>query len=334
MNTASPKIPLALLLSVGIATLLITGCGGGGISETDKDRGKSSTTTTDSGSSTSASPATDLAVKHALEQSTPRPPDVSAQFEFVGGAGPGPCLSVHSPPAIHVYAQPFASIPANASATAEANRLTSVSFGQAVNICINGFGLGSAEVEVKGPRGFRQVGTLRSHLAVECPRGDCDGGWDWIPAIDESWPVGQYQILARSSRLQVSTSFRLVSSPAPGIRVLGPSTDSGHNEVAADDQARVFLTGFSSMKSIRLVVYRLSGTGSNAAFFSVANIPLSSAGRAIATIPTGEPAPNTTYFLTTKYGGVFYFAPATIIRPDAGRSDAGRSVIVGPLPAN
>jgi len=327
-NIARTRLPLALLLAMGIAALLMTGCGVSHKSRTAEKHHEVSTTTTRAVDSTSTNSAANLAVKHALEQSTPRPPDVGAQFEFIGGAGPGPCLTVHSPPAIHVYTEPFASFPANPNGAIETYRSGRVSFGQPVDLCIDGFSLGPAKVNLTGPKGFHQVGTLSSHTADECPSGDCDDGWDWVPAIDESWPVGPYQISARSAHSQASTSFRVVSSITPGIRVLGPSTDSGHNEAAPNAQVRVFLTGFRSAKSIRLVVYRLQGAAGKAGFFSAANVPLPSTGRAVVAVPTGNPAPNTTYLLTTKYEGVVYFAPVTIAQPYA-----GPALVVGPLPA-
>jgi len=218
-------------------------------------------------------------------------------------------------------------MPANPNATIETYRSGRVSFGQSADVCFNGLGLGSARVSVTGPRGFHEVGTLDRHTPDECPNGECVDGWDWVPAVDESWPVGLYHVSARSSHAQASTSFQVVPPTTPGIRVLGPSTDPGHNEVAPNTEARVFLTGFRSAKSIRLVVYRLEGLAGKAGFFSAANVPLPSTGRTVVMLPTGDPAPNTIYLLTVKYEGVVYFAPFAIAQPYT-----SPSIIIGPLP--
>jgi hypothetical protein len=325
--TGRARLSLALLLAVCINSLFIAGCGGGQKSTIDKERSGAPTTTASTTESTTAISAANSAVQHVLERSTSRPPNVGAQFEFVGGAGPGPCLTVRSPPAVHVYVEPFPSTPASPNATINTYRSGRISFGQSADVCFNGLGLGSARVSVTGPAGFHEVGTLDSHTPNECPNGDCAAGWDWVPAVDESWPVGLYHVSARSAHAQVSTSFRVVPPTTPGIRVLGPSTDPGHNEVAPNAQAHVFLTGFRSVKSIRLVVYRLEGLAGNARFFSTANVPLPSTGQTIVTLPTGDPAANATYLLTAKYDGVVYFAPLAVAQPYK-----SPSIIVGPLP--
>lgn len=328
-NTASRRLLLALLSSLSVASLLLTGCGETQNDDASGKRLGASAPTHRAADPISTSSAAPRPLQQPLTKSTLRPPDVSAQFEYIGGAGPGPCLAVHSPPAVDVYVQPFPSTPASTNSQVGADQPTRVSFGQSMDVCFNGFGLGPAQVSLTGPRGFHQAGTLASHAPDECPRGECSDGWDWIPAVDESWPLGQYRISAHTATGRASTTFSVVSTSTPGIRVLGPSTDPGHNEIAPDSQARVFLTGFRSAKSVLLAVYRLNGASGEAAFFSATSVPLSSAGRAIVMLSTGHEAGDTTFLLTVKYRGVMYFAPLSVTKPYT-----APTLIVGPLPAS
>jgi hypothetical protein len=57
----------------------------------------------------------------------------------------------------------------------------------------------------------------------------------------------------------VAGSGPVVSPKEAGLRVVGPSTDPGHDEVAADSYANVFLTGFTGRKNVRMVIYKTEG---------------------------------------------------------------------------
>lgn len=262
-----------------------------------------------------------------LTRPTRRPPDVSAQFEYVGGAGPGPCVDPGGPPRVRVFAQPFASNPGRSTnLNTDSGRVT---FGQAVDICFNSLGRGPIDVSVNGPGGFATAGVL-PQLPASFRNGAEWGSYDWVPSIEPSWPLGHYTILARSGSIRVSQSFVLVLPKETGLRVLGPSTDPGHNSVPPNSHAKLFLTGFRGSHSISLTTYRMTGFAGDARYFSTAHVPVPASGNTVLEIPTGPVTGNElTYIVTTPSAGVTLFAPFSLVR-----EASVPGLIVGALPGS
>lgn len=251
--------------------------------------------------------AAQLPAQHLLTHPTRRPPDVSDQFEFVGGAGPSACMDIGAKPGVRVLAEPFASDPSHAPLMMSSGMVT---YGQPVDICFDGAGRGPLSVVVHGPDGF-----LRSGVFAPLPASYSDGsGWeafDWVPAIEPSWPLGVYTVTARAGAIHMRHTFTVVAPSEPGIRVFGPSTDWGHNNVRANSRAKLFLTGFQHVSSIRLVVYSMA-EGNYARFFSTAVVPIPPSGNTMIEVPTGPGSAREGYepgfVFTTRLHGVTLFA--------------------------
>jgi hypothetical protein len=259
-----------------------------------------------------------------LQRKTPRPPGVSEQFDYVGGAGPGACFEVGaSSPHVSFSAAPFSVTPARPGTNSSSQRAT---IGQAVDICFNGFGRGPVHVVVNGPSGR----TMSGDLARWAPKDASNGAWpgyDWVPVIDESWPLGRYVVMAQSPDGRASTTFVLAAPTQPGVRVVGPSTDPGHNEVASNSLAKIFLVGFRGKRSVRLVIYKTKGFGPGAAYFSSAEVPMSPSGNAVVMLPTGRASGNATFIATAMSGGETLSAAFSVTKPFEGPGS-----VVGALP--
>ncbi len=262
-----------------------------------------------------------------LTRSTRRPPDVQEQFNYVGGAGPGPCFFApgHAP-RVTIYAQPFPAEPPRASDQATTNNIR-VTFDQSVDVCFNRFGRGPVEVTMSGPKKYSLTGML-----ARLPRRDRHQseweGYDWVPAIEPTWPLGRYTISARSGPRYAAASFTLVAPTEPGLRILGPSTDPGHNEIAPHSLAKVFLVGFQNRRRVRIVIYRLSGMAGIAKYFSSTEVSLPESGNTTFNIMTGAVSGGDSAFIVTaRDGDVTLYAPLSVVEP---YSDP--SLVVGPLP--
>jgi hypothetical protein len=209
-----------------------------------------------------------------------------------------------------------------------------VTFGQPVDICFNGYGHGPISVSVSGPSGFKTSGVLHRLAVQDCGGSEC-AAYDWIPAIDDSWPVGRYTVVGRSGPVHAKATFSVITPTETGLRILGPSTDPGHNEIAADSTAELFLVGFRHTRSVRLVVYRLSQPASGSAlFFSTASVPIPASGNTTVYLSTGHLTSETTFVVTTRSGNVTLFAPLNITPPssDANTPLSDASLVVGALP--
>ena len=267
----------------------------------------------------------------ALKQHTRRPPDVNAQFEYVGGAGPGACaLATSVRPRVRMIPEPFYVVGGRAGdEKIVAGRAT---FGQAVDICFDGFRQGPVDVDVDGPGGFTLHGTL-PRLRRDCSGSEC-GSYDWIPAIDDSWPLGRYSVSGRSGRAHASVTFRVVAPRETGLRVLGPSTDPGHNQITAGTRAKVFLAGFKHVKTVRLVTYRMGQASGLATFFNSTQVQIPPTGNAVLLLPTGRARGETTFIITVQSGEETLAAPLSLTKPPSSGlppfDDLG--VVVGELP--
>lgn len=268
-----------------------------------------------------------------LTHPTPRPPNVSAQFDFVGGAGPGPCLAMGSPPQVRVLVEPF---PGASGSTAEGfNDQGIATYGQPVDVCFDGMGRGPISVTASGPRGFAMSGVLPPLPANSSYHYKNEWtSFDWVPAIEPSWPQGSYLITARTGTIRQSHTLTLVAPQEPGLRVLGPSTDPGHNSVPPDSRAKLFLTGFKGNSGVRLSVYRITNLGTPAPFFSAASVPIPASGNTVVEIPTtpneGGEGEEPTFIITTRSREKTLMAPFSVVK---GR-ETWPNVIVGPLPGS
>ncbi len=277
-----------------------------------------------------ASAATNLPAEHLLTHPTARPPGVSAQFEYVGGAGPGACFTVKSPPRVQVLVESFPGAAANSY-----NDTGVTTYGQPVDVCLQGMGRGPISVSVRGPKGFTMSGALPA--LPDTPEFHYQNEWtpiDWVPAVEPSWPVGRYLITARSSVSTQSHRLTVVLPREQGLRVLGPSTDPGHNTVAPNSHATVFLTGFAGMTAVTLSAYETTGFESHAQFFAAANVPIPQSGDAVVQIPTGAEGRHAgaerTFILTARANGRTLFAPFTVSKTIG----VFPNLIVGRLPSN
>lgn len=268
-----------------------------------------------------------------LTHPTPRPPDVSAQFEFIGGAGPGPCLEMGSPPQVRVLVDPF---PGATESMAEGyNDKGIATYGQPVNVCFDAMGRGPISVTMIGPHGFAMSGVLPPLPATSSYHYKNEWtSFDWIPAIEPSWPQGSYVITARAGTLSRSSTLTLVSPQGPGLRVLGPSTDPGHNNVPPNSHAKLFLTGFKANSAVNLVVYRTTDFGSHARFFSATSVPIPASGNTVVEIPTGPDTAREghepTFIITTRSRGRTLFAPFSVAKEQT----AWPNLVVGSLPGS
>jgi hypothetical protein len=310
-----------LLLVSGTMALTTVGCGG---------------TRTRPG--TPAAPTVRSSVSQLgplLQVRTARPPDVAAQFDYVGGAGPGTCDAsavVAGPtaaPSVKVSGQPFPAMPDRPSGDTTSQHY--VTFGQAVDVCFNGFGRGPVRVKLGEPDGHEVIGLLHQ-LAPSDVNSGAAQGWapfDWVPDLEPTWPVGLYTVSASARDLHATTSFVLVTPSEPGLRVLGPSTDPGNNTVPPNSQARIFVVGFPADQRLRLVVYRTAGPGSvSDPYFSSTEITLPKSGNLAVTVPTGNPNPASTFVITAHFDGITLFGAFNVSSP------ADPSVVVGPLPSS
>jgi hypothetical protein len=153
--------------------------------------------------------------------------------------------------------------------------------------------------------------------------------FDWVPAIEPSWPLGKYVITARAGSITRSHTLTLVSPYGPGLRVLGPSTDRGHNSVPPNSRATLFLTGFKGNSTVKLATYRTIGFDPHAQFFSAAKVPIPSSGNTVVEIPTGpdKKGSDPTFIITAHAGGRTLFAPFSIFD-----EQNWTNLIVGHLP--
>lgn len=320
---------LALASLVGLAVLLTSGCGGSAHEVTEQQPAGSNgggTTTEPSSPSPAASTASRPA-QELLTHPTHRPPHVSAQFEFIGGAGPSACIESGNPPQVRVLVEPF---PGQSEGFNEKGIAT---YGQPVNVCFDGMGRGPVSVTVSGPDGFEMSGKLpRLPSTPEYHYGDEWTSFDWVPAIEPSWPEGRYLITAHTSELSRSHALTLVPPSGPGLRVLGPSTDPGHNSVPANSHVKLYLTGFRGDSAVKLVAYRTVGLEPHAHFFSAASVPIPVSGSTVVEIPTGsvegrdgyEP----TFIITARVRGKTLTAPFSIVKKEL----TYPSLVVGSLP--
>lgn len=301
------------------ALLLVCGCGKSAETTTISHSVESDSTTVaeqaappTSKRKSSSSPAQGL-----LLHPTPRPPGVSAQFEFVGGAGPGACFEVGNPPQVRVLAEPF---PVQVGSTSEGfNDEGIVTYGQPVDVCFDGMGRGPVSVTLTGPHGFNMSGVLPPLPATRSYHYRNEWtSFDWVPAIEPSWPLGRYVITARNGSLSRSHSLTLVPPREPGLRVLGQSTDPGHNSVPPNSKATLFLTGFKGSNAVRLAVYRLTSSSEQAQFFSSAEVAVPPSGNTVVQIPTGPaPAgPEPIFIITARSRGRTLYAPFSLFKEE------------------
>jgi hypothetical protein len=297
---------VALTVLGGIAALLLCGCG-----------------STAYGGTAAAPSAQNL-----LTHRTRRPPHVRAQFEFVGGAGPGACFEAGNPPQVRVLVEPFS---AEGEFIGKGNDQGIATYGQPVDVCFDGLGRGPVSVIMSGPDGFEMSGVLPPLPAT--PSNHYHHEWtsfDWVPAIEPSWPLGEYVITARRGKLSRCHTLTLIPPRGPGLRVLGPSTDWGHNSVPPGSFAKLYLTGFEGNSEVALDAYRMTGFGPHAHFFSAASVPVPASGNTVIDIPTGPVEGHRegpTFIITTRYHGQAPFAAFTVRKE---RKWPGQ--IVGALP--
>jgi hypothetical protein len=208
-------------------------------------------------------------------------------------------------------------------------------YGQPLDVCFDGMGRGPISVTVNGPRGFTMSGVLpRLPATSSYHYQDEWSGFDWVPAIEPSWPLGEYVIVARAGSISRSHTLTVVPPDRPGIRVLGPSTDPGHNSVPPNSHAKLFLTGFKGSRSIDLVAYRTTGTGSsNARFFSAGDVPIPPSGNTVVEILTGPEEARggyeRTFIITARSRGKTLFAPFSVRN-----EQTWASLVVGSLPGS
>lgn len=296
--------------------LVVCGCGGSaGTAVTSQPPDPERTGVAENHPSSADAAESTTHAQGLLLRPTPRPPGVSAQFDFVGGAGPGACFGEGNPAQIRVIVEPF---PTASESTAEGfNEKGIATYGQPVDVCFDGMGRGPISVTVDGPHGFARSGELPALPATRSYHYQNEWtSFDWVPAIEPSWPLGRYVISAHAGSITRSHTLTLVSPRRPGLRVLGPSTDPGHNSVPPDSHATIFLTGFKGGSTVKLVAYRVMGFGGQAKFFSTAKVPIPPGGNTMLEIPTGaeksskEPGP--TFIVTTSSGGRTLFAPFSV----------------------
>lgn len=306
--------------------LLICGCGRSAVDETV------STTTEGAPTEKQAShptprPVPNSPARDLLTRPTPRPPDIDAQFEYVGGAGPGACFEMGNPPGVRVLVESF-------PGQDDFNDKGIATYGQPLDVCFDALGRGPISVSVKGPHGFKMTGVLpRLPATSDYHYNDEWSGFDWVPAIEPSWPQGRYLITASTGSIRRSHTLTVVPPKEPGIRVLGPSTDPGHNSVPPDSRARLFITGFKGSHTVELVAYRTSGFDPHAHFFGAARVPIPPSGNTVVEIPTGPEEGRggyeRTFIITARLRGKTLFAPFSVVKEQKWASD-----IVGSLPTS
>ncbi len=305
-----------------IAMLAACGCGKTTASETMP----AATDTTQTRPAVSPTPPAQGLLTHP----TPRPPGVSAQFDFVGGAGPGACFEVGNPSQVRVLVEPF---PSEAESIAEGfNDKGIATYGQPVDVCFDGMGRGPISVTVRGPRGFTMSGTLPPLPATSSYHYNNEWtSFDWVPAIAPSWPLGKYLITAHTGTISRSHTLTVVPPRAPGLRVLGPSTDPGHNSVQPNSHAKLFLTGFHGGGTVELAAYRTTGYSPHLHFFGAAKVPIPASGNTVVEIPTGreEGRGQPTFLITVRSHGRILFAPFSVFK-----ERAWPNLIVGSLPGS
>lgn len=323
------------MVGVGLccATMLFAcGCGKSTVNVTTPRRAQtdSASVAAQGSSSVSATKASVPPAQGLLTHPTPRPPGVNAQFDFVGGAGPGACYGAGGAPGVRVLVEPF---PGAVEWTAEGfNDKGIATYGQPVDVCFDGMGRGPISVTVNGPRGFAMSGVL-PRLPESYGYNNEWSSFDWVPAIEPSWPEGSYVITARAGAVSQRHTLTLIQPHSPGIRVFGPSTDPGHNSVPPDSNAKLFLTGFKGSSKIKLTAYRTTGFAGPARFFSTATVPIPASGNAVVEIPTAPDKDHKrslpTFIITTRTRGRTLSAPFTVFR-----EKAWADVVVGPLPGS
>jgi hypothetical protein len=301
-----------------VALLLVCGCGKSAETDTTShsvERNSTSVAAQASSMSTTESPS--LPARDLLRHPTPRPPGVSAQFEFVGGAGPGACFEVGNPPQVRVLVEPF---PVQLGSVSEGfNDEGVATYGQPVDVCFDGMGRGPVSVNLTGPHGFKMSGVLPPLPATRSYHyGNEWTSFDWVPAIEPSWPLGRYVITASNGSISQSHSLTLVPPSEPGLRVLGQSTDPGHNSVPPHSHATLFLTGFKGRSAVRLVVYRLTALREQSQFFSAAMVSIPPSGNTVLEIPTGpEPKGSEPIFIiTARSRGRTLYAPFSLFKEE------------------
>jgi hypothetical protein len=315
-----------------LALLLACGCGHSRKTNTNASHVQtgSKRDATPSPPSIRAAETADAAAQELLLHPTRRPPGVSKQFEFVGGAGPGACLEMGEPAQVRVLVQPFPSL--DGSTADGFNDQGVATYGQPVDVCFDGMGRGPISVSVNGPHGFTRSGLLPALPAS--PSYHYKDEWtsfDWVPAIESSWPLGKYVITARAGSISRNHPLTLVAPAEPGLRVLGPSTDPGNNAVPPDSQAKLFLTGFKGTGTVELLTYRTTGFAPHARFFSTAAVPVPASGNTMVEIPTGSPksgqGAEPTFIITTRARGRTLFAPFSVFK-----TQKWPNMVVGALP--
>lgn len=260
---------------------------------------------------------------------TPLPAGVSRQFSFVGGAGPGPCFDVtQGAPRVHFYAQPFYSIPDRPSDNQRTD-LGRTTFGQGVDVCFNGFGRGPVSVLMRDPTGRRVRGMLPRLPPADDIAGEGWAAFDWQPVIDPSWKLGRYMVIARSSAGVATTSFNVVPPTEPGLRVVGDSTDWGHNTVPPHAFTQLLLVGFRGAKTVRVNIYRGRVPSSQLPFLASTLIPIPPSGNVVVRIATPAASASVVYDVTTRADGVTLSSAFTV-----GKPSADPSVLTGALPTH
>jgi hypothetical protein len=234
---------------------------------------------------------------------------------------------------VRVLVEPF---PGESESTAEGfNDKGIATYGQPVDVCFDGMGRGPISVTMRGPQGFTMSGVLPPLPATSAYHYKNEwSGFDWIPAIEPSWPEGTYTITARAGTISRSHTLTLVPPHGPGIRVLGPSTDSGHNNVPPNSHVRLFLTGFKIGGAVKLSTYRTTGLEPHARFWSAASVPVPPSGNTEVDIPTGpskgREGSEPTFIITTRARGQILFAPFSVAKEHG----TWPNLIVGPLPGD
>jgi hypothetical protein len=230
-----------------------------------------------------------------------------------------------------VLVEPF---PSASESTAEGfNDKGITTYGQPVDVCFDGMGRGPISVTMSGPHGFTMSGVLPPLPATSSYHYKNEwSSFDWIPAIEPSWPQGSYVITARAGALSRSHTLTLVSPQGPGLRVLGPSTDPGHNSVPPNSHAKLFLTGFKGRSTVKLATYRMTGFGPHARFFSAASVPIPASGNTLVEIPTGpdkaREGSEPTFIITAR--SRVLFAPFSVVKEQT----AQPNLVVGSLPGS
>jgi hypothetical protein len=299
------------VISVGCASVVaLSGCGSSG----DDGADSSGVELPNKPPRRVAAPPVDTT---ALQRGTPRPPGVSAQFDYVGGAGPGNCFGANGgPPGVRFFAQPFQS----SRETPRGRPVPRATFGQAVDLCFDNFGTGPVRVVLRRPDGREVQGVLS---------GAAKGGsYDWVPDIEPDWLLGSYSVSARSSTGSASVRFTLAAPSRPGLRILGPSTDPGHNEIAPGSPAKLFLTGLRPMRSVRLDIYKSAEPlGANATYFGSKTVSVPTSGNAVVQLATQKRDESSTFIVTAKLPSETLAGAFTLMRPLG-----AVGTVVGPLP--